>query len=250
MNIESVVVGLVLGDGCLTKDGQLNIWHSKKQEDYVKYKASLVEKLIEKPVKIRYARQLHYTGNIYEFCGFNVRHSLFKEALPKLYQNRIKIYSISELAKLDPLGLALWYMDDGSCDMKYRTNGIVGSCQTHLALYTSIEQAAVVQTYFKDYLNIDVNIRSTGSKKQEQYKYSIYMNTKNSIEYCSLIEPHIIKSMQYKIRHVAAVLNREVAQVVGECSVCGGSTYTTSSICKICQNKKVNDKQSSKRKEQ
>lgn len=42
---KAVLIGLIIGDGCLSKENALKIAHSAKQRDYCVYKAKLVHSI-------------------------------------------------------------------------------------------------------------------------------------------------------------------------------------------------------------
>lgn len=109
---KSVIIGTILGDGCLRigkgrKNALLEINHSFKSKDYVDWKYQVLKNLVKSEPK---ARKGNGNRIAYRFCT---------KQLPELtkikndfYENNVKI--IPTNLKLDPISLAVWYMDDGS----------------------------------------------------------------------------------------------------------------------------------------
>jgi hypothetical protein len=109
---RSVIIGCVLGDGYLRffpgrKNALLEINHSAKAKDYVDWKYFVLKDVAGSPPKIR-------KGN-----GKRVAYRFYTKELPELtvllnefYRNGKKI--IPDNLVLDPIILAVWFMDDGS----------------------------------------------------------------------------------------------------------------------------------------
>lgn len=128
--------------------------------------------------------------NIY----LNPYHNLF-------YPNGKKVVTREILDKLESLGLAVWYMDDGSFNRK----------RCSIATYQFTEQIEMIVDWFKDKYDLNIKIQSERknknsflSKKLDRiliYK-SLRMDTKNSQKFIDLIKPYItpIECMRYKIQ--------------------------------------------------
>jgi recombination protein RecA len=114
--LEQIILGSILGDGSLRKASnyktQLRIGHGKAQDDYCQWKKSLFAE-----------------HDLVGYSGTNSRdgHSFdtiplyqLTEVLAKNYayrdDKRIKSPSYESIAKLEPLAIAIWYMDDGTFD--------------------------------------------------------------------------------------------------------------------------------------
>lgn len=124
MNEEtrSIIVGTLLGDGCLETQNQgrtyrLKIEHSIKQKDYTdwlyqyfKTWANDIPKEKSKIVKGKtYTNYLFQTKSIGEFRFYG---QLFYD------ESRKKVVPIIIHKLLTPLALAVWFMDDGSSKSK------------------------------------------------------------------------------------------------------------------------------------
>lgn len=114
---RQVILGSVLGDGHLEAPPQpgghhgLAIKHGLKQESYCLWKASLLGPLVR---KIDYPRE-----RVRLRC---VRHPVFS-ALAPVFGTR-GVVTREALEELEPLALAVWYLDDGSLSREsVRSNG-------------------------------------------------------------------------------------------------------------------------------
>src|SRR3989344_8289990 len=117
-NVQDIVVGLLLGDGCLEKKHdtigiRLQIKQQSKAKQYVEWLYSNLQEYCRSGIKFRADYNQYYFSTRY-LREFQDIYNLF-------YQNGKKIvpYNIKEIFT-SPLSLAIWYMDDGSLD--YRPN--------------------------------------------------------------------------------------------------------------------------------
>ena len=102
--------GMLLGDGYAQlqpkgKNAYLSIHHCKRQESYLDYKVKILSKLCR-------------TRKSEEKAGQSVRlwtqcHPMITEVRDWFYKSGQKGISDKILYHLTPLGLALWYLDDG-----------------------------------------------------------------------------------------------------------------------------------------
>nr|QQY84798.1 putative site-specific DNA endonuclease [Chaetophora lobata] len=94
---------------------------------------------------------------------------------------------------LNPVGLAVWWCDDGS---------IVGDGQQGVLCMDNISksEAEICKDYFHDVWNIDCSVAKVKSKKTpNKYYYRLYFSGENCRKIVELVTPFIpIKSMIYK----------------------------------------------------
>jgi len=117
-NQKAILVGTLLGDGCLQKTGaknaRLRFEHGAKQKEYLLWKIKAFPRLFQgKPTHLK--RVHPKTGATYEYWRAQ------SNASPALGTWRKRFYPEGtkripeELNKLltEPLSLAVWFMDDG-----------------------------------------------------------------------------------------------------------------------------------------
>ena len=179
---KSVIIGCILGDGYLRKipgrkEAFLEINHSIKAKEYVDWKHSVLESICLSGPK---ERKIGEKRSAYRF--FTRQHPEITELWKRFYKDGKKI--IPSGMKLDPIILAVWYMDDGS---KSKKGDVYLNCQQ----FDFQSQRRLL------HLLRMLGIRARMNKDKKHYRIRVY---KESIpHFLSLIKPYIIPSMQYKI---------------------------------------------------
>ena len=189
-----LILGSLLGDArleCRSKSirakhtARLRIHQSDKQKDYVFWKYDKLRNFVirgprftkvwhdSKRNKDHYSWYFHTQSN--ETLG--LIHKLF-------YQNNIKVVPRDLIEILDPLGIAVWYMDDGS------NNGSNITLNTHCF---SNEEQEMIRNWFRD----KFAIRTTLVKDRSKFKIAIGCN--EMPKFMNIVQSHIISSMSYKI---------------------------------------------------
>jgi hypothetical protein len=185
---------MILGDGYITKNNYLRIGHSCKQEEYLEHKKKLLEN-----VELKVSKTYTILKNQYCNKTFESREPiLYKHYRHQFYPNGNKTVTRHLLNQLDANGLAIWFMDDGSCTKKYKNgygNGRYLQISTHS--FTK-EENNLILNYLDKVWNIQGRIRIAKKKDKPEYFY-ITFNVNNSIKFIDIIKPYIIESMKYKI---------------------------------------------------
>jgi len=190
------VVGMVLGDGYIcpvTKrnpNARLSFGHSLEQESYLDYKLSILEFLTStnKYYKIQNLPNKSYQS----VCGSTKCHPLYSKIRSLMYNGNIKIVNRKILDKLTPLGLALWYMDAGHCNVDSRKK--ISRPTIDLSTCSFLENEHItIQQYFNEVWDIKTSIH----KKRSYFR--TYINHKNCIIFMNIIKDHICENMLYKV---------------------------------------------------
>ena len=200
-----VIVGSLLGDARLECrsigvrspiTARFRVHHGFKQKEYVFWKHEVLKDLVAKgPREISWInpkRGLHevswyfHTKSLEEL---GILHSFF-------YRNKRKVLPehISEL--LNPMVLAVWFMDDGSNNK----NGL--TINTHG--FEKEEQEKILKIFKDEY-----SINATLVKDRNKWKIAI---GKSMNDFLSIIEPYVIPAMSYKIispRNDLSVISRQ-----------------------------------------
>jgi len=116
---RQVLVGSVLGDGCITKSPSqfgnlgLTVTHGLKQDKYCRWKASLLERVISL-VKVKTRKSGFGTG--LKETRFNTCHlpQLTEVLAPYRDPAGKKVIPERVTEDVDLLGILVWYLDDGS----------------------------------------------------------------------------------------------------------------------------------------
>lgn len=189
-DLKQLLIGSLLGDGCFcsvskgTKNNCLSIAHSMKQRNYLEYKWNILNKYNLVP-SIRESEIVNsrYTHSIKE-CRFKTRlHPIFTEIRNTCYDSSgHKRVNMNFIKDIDPLGLAIWYMDDG-----YVTKN---SCILSTCSFTLDEQSLLAKLLLEKF-DLHFNVG--------KHDNSMYLQAHDFSKFKQLIQDYVIPSMQYKL---------------------------------------------------
>ncbi len=192
---KSILFGTLLGDGHLeTRDNgktyRLKIEHSIKQRDYTDWLHNQLKKWIRGEVYKK-------SKNDREYVGFTTySHEEFKP-YAKLFYDDFGKKRIPETFKelIDPLSLAIWFMDDGSLkSLRHRTYII------HSLGFQRKDLEIVKDSLLKKF-NIELSLH----KQKEKY-LRIYILSKSAKTFEDLIRKYVsaFPSMKHKMVNINA----------------------------------------------
>lgn len=201
---KQVIFGSFLGDGYLGKktesgDYFVTFEHSKKQLEYVQWKSKLLCN-INGSIDER-SRFDKRTNRIYHFVRCRSKtHPEITAIRKSFYSDGKKEIKRKMLNMLTPLGLAVWFMDDGSATRKVyfnkSSNKQCTACNATLSLGNISErESKTVKKYFKVMLGIDTKYY----KYRTQNCFILRFNATEFKKLVLIIAPYIIPSMRYKI---------------------------------------------------
>jgi len=188
---KSVLIGTLLGDGHLERDGRhvrLKIDHAWTQAAYVWWKFRVFQDwtLREPQRRLVYDKR---NGGLSIHCRFVTR------TLPELeeyyqlfYVNKRKVVpqGIQRLLH-SSLALAVWYMDDGA----RRTD--CQALRVHTNAYTLEEQYLLCETLVN---NFGVSARVHRVRANE---YVLYIPACQAKTFCDLIRPYVLPELYHKL---------------------------------------------------
>ena len=180
----SVIIGSILGDGYVRiingrKNAFLEINHSLKAKEYVDWKYSILKNICVSGPK---ARIIDERRTAYRF--YTKQHGEISALLEKFYNNGKKI--ISSSLKLDPIILAVWFMDDGS---KSRKSDVYLNTQQF-----SLNDQRVILAKLRE-----LGIKARLNKDKKYYRVRIL---KESVQkFNQFVHPYIIPSLKYKLSY-------------------------------------------------
>lgn len=190
---EEVLIGSMLGDGCLYKHKNSKnpyFYISRKLEDldYLNYQFEIFKSFSNYNDPKIFDILDKRTKKIYHQCKFVTRTcEVFKSYYEKWYNN-VKILPID--LKLTPLICAIWFCDDGTISRSKTCNRIKLKLSTHcFTKDENIRLKNILSSTFNEYFGI---VRDNGNF----YITSADSGTKKFIKY---IEKEIPKSMSRKI---------------------------------------------------
>jgi len=192
---EEILIGTLLGDACLFLPAnpsfedapEGSIRHSLKQKEYCLWKYNKLIRLCG--VNYEYELLSKQTGKIYKgICMLIRRHHILKPIYDMFYCGKNNKKRITEeiMNKLTPLGLAVWFMDDGSKSGKsYKlcTNGFTEE---------DVRKAIVV---LKNRFNLNCTINF------DKKKPLIYIRMNSRDTFNNLVEQYIHPEIRYKLQN-------------------------------------------------
>ena len=176
-----IIIGSLLGDGYLRivpgrKNAFLEINHSLSEKNYVDWKYQKLKDLVKSPPKQRRGKERKIA---YRF--FTRQHPELTKFHQKFYRGREKI--VPNL-KLDPLMIAVWFMDDGS--KSYKTYYLNTQC------FYCFSQRRLIQMLKGQY-----GINSSLNRDKGYYRIRIKQGSAERFK--KLIKNYIIPEMKYKL---------------------------------------------------
>lgn len=179
----SVVYGSLLGDMCISKRGEIISNHGEPQKLYSEYKSDLLNGV----AKRSFSGFRNEFSNYSSYVSPNCQTKILRELV---YPNNQK--DVNFLCEnIDEIGLAFWYMDDGSL----RTHsGVVFHTEGF-----SYEQNQLLKNTLMNKFNIDSSVSKRSVRDKE--KYFISLGRKSEEILFEKIEKYIHYSMLYKLRY-------------------------------------------------
>ena len=190
---KEILIGLLLGDGHLEQLysptlGRLKVEHSYKQKNYVDWLYTEFKNWVRTKPKIRSVKAWGKLRKNYRFSTYG--HRILGKFQERFYESKKKIVPYDLEKDITPLGLAIWYMDDGSIKSR-KHKGIFLNTQGF-----ERDDIKNLQKILRNKFRISSTTRKDKNGKQ------IYLGGKSGEKFIALIKPYIISSMEYKIPRV------------------------------------------------
>lgn len=204
---NAVLIGLIIGDGTVTKENKLKIVHSYKQREYCTYKAKLLHSVFGgNNIKV-HERLQKYTTTInkekvtkYAECVWIQKGSTkLKWWRDNLYVGSNKRYTQQFLDMMDELSLMLWWLDDGNLNCHKGGSGSI-CWSLRWNIFTTKEEILLIQKYFQEKWKVNWNIRQLD--KRSPNKWSLSCGKIEGEKFLSLFRERVLRdvpSMSYKV---------------------------------------------------
>ena len=181
---KSVILGSVLGDGHIRimpgrKDAFLEINHSIRAKEYVDWKYSVLKNICRSAPK---ARKNGEGKTAYRF--FTKQREEISKVLKKFYKNGKKV--IPRDLKLDPVILAVWFMDDGSKSRK-------------ADVYLNAQQFSYLDQKRLLHLLRQMGLKARLNRDKKYYRVRFLKESVPALN--RIIGKYIIPSMKYKLSY-------------------------------------------------
>lgn len=202
-----VLLALSIGDGsvCFANGSwKFKCTHTEPQRAYALHKLKLLESVGYKPKVIEYVSKGGFKPgtNHIEVYFYHRDAGIIRNLL---YPGGIKFLSPAILEELDAESLAYWYMDDGTVDTYNKTKSkdfwfIYDKRVVRSYKFSTNASTLEENRNMQCWLNSAFGIDSTISGGKLGYNL-IISRIASKDKFLSLIEPFVIPSMRYKIKH-------------------------------------------------
>lgn len=192
--VEQIILGSILGDGTISKyiakkhNSKLSFTHSIKQYAYLQYKKHLLEQEGIKCAIYKKApcKEHSIKGIVVKENGsFIVQTSSYKELNRFRYMFYKDVKYINRYVyKLSPLGLAIWYMDDG---YYHKGHYLCTNCFNN-------KDIVLLQKMLLHNFNLKTTMQKTSIGD-----FVLYIRAESKNTFRTLISPYVIKEMAYKL---------------------------------------------------
>lgn len=195
---KSLLIALLIGDGTISSNYVFKLSHSTLQREYLEWKVGLLN---------RYGIKNNGVKEYISKCGYNTGKSVLysqMSLIPTIKALRRSVYTPKKtitrklLEWLNPLGLAIWYMDDGCINVN--TSKQRSSIQHTIKIATCVDDDTVktIINYFDEVWGIHFR-----PFKEGRSTYSIASSSELDCEkFIKIVKPYIeqVPSFLYKIR--------------------------------------------------
>ena len=195
---KSLLIALLIGDGTISSNYVFKLSHSTLQREYLEWKVGLLSK---------YGIKNNGVKEYISKCGYNTGKSVLysqMSLIPTIKALRRSVYTPKKtitrklLEWLNPLGLAIWYMDDGCINVN--TSKQRSSIQHTIKIATCVDDSTVktIINYFDEVWGIHFR-----PFKEGRNTYSIASSSELDCEkFIKIVKPYIeqVPSFLYKIR--------------------------------------------------
>ena len=187
---QEVLVGLLLGDGCLenTKNSRvarLKVGQSLKQFEFVEWLYEIFKNFVQTPPKFKekIRNDIRYTELVFN----TLTHQSFKSFYDLFYPKGKKVVPENIRSLLTPTAFAVWFMSDGSIKSKECRGRILN---TQSFIRPDIERLILI---LKSKFDLQSSIRTQKDGLQ------IYVSAKSAEILNKLLKDKILPSFYYKL---------------------------------------------------
>ena len=197
INKKSLLLALSIGDGSIAKSGKdsyyLELNHSIKQLEYLKYKCSLIEKVFgtSPEIKISYADR----EKVFKRCRIRFYHPYLKFIYRDLYVNGKKVVNEQQINKVDALGFSLLFMDDGSRTILKNKDGDQRSVNIYISLMYDLRSTYILIRWIFDKFGVQFRV---GKVSKKDY-YRLVCGTIEGRKLQAVLSAYLIPSLEYKL---------------------------------------------------
>jgi hypothetical protein len=200
---EEFLFGKILGDGYLRPNtvsinSSFSFAHSIKQYEYCLYSYSFIKSWCSREPQYREQKrdpEVYKNPIIKKYIVETISHPEFSRLRRYFYDCGKKIINKDILSNITPLGLAIWYQDDGSLEVQNKKNNGM-RIATNQFPYESVK---MISNWLKDTYDINSNPVSAGFGRDSVKQYIVRISKKSTLDFSNLIREFVHPSLHYKL---------------------------------------------------
>ncbi len=206
---RNLLIGLLLGDGTISNNNVFKIAHSEKQKDYLEWKIKQLKNhgIRNNGVKTYIKKGGYNSGVPVYYTQLNI--IPFIKVLRRVFYKGKKIIGNRKLLnRLNALGIAVWYMDDGHINIR-KYNGKPCGFYIKISTCEPKDEVQIIIDYFKEIWGINFYMFHEGHKENS---YSLCCGAKEGIKFIEIVKPYVqqVPSMIYKINYDLSQRKRSI----------------------------------------
>jgi len=196
---KDIIIGSMLGDGHIAKGGYFAEKHSPKQLDYLKWKASYLPEITTEKSWAYYDSIDKRSGNLIKtHCFRTVTHSWIIEMEKLFYKNvdgrRIKVVPDLIAEFMNEKILAIWFMDDGKTDWRYRNGKKVTPGSNPISTFCTDSFSVKDVEFLQELLVNKFDLNST----RNIYRNRINLTTESTLKLHNILKKDMHQAILYK----------------------------------------------------
>lgn len=197
---RNLLIAMLLGDGTISNNFVFKIAHCEEQKDYLAWKVKQLNNhgIRNNGIKSYIKTKGFNTGVPVYYTQLNILP--FIKVLRRVFYKEKKILGNRKmLNRLNALGLAIWYMDDGHINIRKSKDGKVHGFYIKISTCEPKEEVQTIIDYFKEVWDINFYMFHEGRKENS---YSLCCGTKEGLKFIELVKPYVdqVPSMRYKVQ--------------------------------------------------
>lgn len=198
---RNLIIGMLLGDGTISNNNVFKLSHGYKQKEFLKWKINLLNEYGIKNNGLKeYVSKAGYNiGDVVYYSQLSI--IPFIKVLRRIIYKPFKNYANRKLLnRLNPLGIAIWYMDDGHINIR-KTGNKVHGFYIKIATCLQKEDNQIIIDYFKEVW--DISFYQFKEGRPGKNTYSLCCGTQEGVKFIDIVKTHIesCPSMLYKISY-------------------------------------------------
>lgn len=211
--LRGAVIGMILGDGHInlsgrSTNGHVDFAHCIAQKEYAVWKAKILENLTS--VKITEGVSKCQGKEYKKVRVLTKTHPLYTHLWKRFYHERRKTVDSFLMNQLTPLGLAIWYMDDGN--LNNHENYLTPQLETNSF---NVVEHQLMSKCLADKFHLEFRANKLNAK----YLH-LCLRRKDREKFFGIIREHIHPTMEYKLKDDGKTLRPFGNPTKSKCEIC------------------------------